>query len=313
MSIERRATLWLLSMCVIWGSSFAVMKLGEESLAAALGPAAAPTAFLFLRFVVAAAIFPFVFSRALRLLTPRIVRAGILLSLPFYAGFILQVSGLHHTTATVSAFLTNLTVVVTPFLGRLVFRERMTWGNAAGASVALLGVYVLTDPSGGAFRIGEVLTAVSAVAWAMQIQMTNVLTRRHPPEALTFVMFCCAALFSGATLLVMGTDPVVLARACLAPHVGWTVLFTATVCSIVAITIMNRYQRDLTPTRAAVIYTLEPVIAAALSAAFLGEPMTLRKLIGGAIIVGGNLVCERIGRKGELGTAAEAPDSATPL
>jgi drug/metabolite transporter (DMT)-like permease len=292
MSNERRATLWLLGICVIWGSSFFAMKLGEQGLASRVGADAAPAAFLFLRFLVAAAIFPFIFPGALRRLTPRVVGAGVLLSLGFYAGFLLQVTGLHFTTPTVSAFLTNLTVVTTPLLGRLVFRERLTWGNLAGATIAIAGVYVLTDPAGGAFRIGEILTAVSAIAWAVQIQLTNVLTRKHPPDSITFVLFCCATVFSGVTLVALGADWGALARAWTAPDVAWSVLFTATACSIGAITIMNRFQRDLPATRAAVIYTLEPVFAAALSAAFIGEPMTLRKIAGGAIIVGGNLVCE---------------------
>lgn len=297
-SPERRATLWLFSMCVIWGSSFFIMQRGVEALVPVVGAVAAPTAFLFLRFLAAALIFPLVFPRALRLLTPRVVGAGVLLSLPFYAGFLLQVTGLRFTTPTVSAFLTNLTVVATPLLGRLVFRERMSWGNVAGSAIAISGVWVLTDPAGGAFRIGEILTAVSAVAWAVQIQLTNVLTRRHLPESLTFVMFCCAAAFSGATLAGMGTDGSALLGAWRAPGVAWTVLFTATACSIVAITIMNRFQRDLSPTRASVLYTLEPVFAAALSAGFIGEPMTFRKIAGGAIIVGGNLVCELLARRG---------------
>jgi len=75
-TIERRATLWLLAMCVLWGASFPVMKRGLDGLAAAVGPAAAAPAFLFFRFLAAVALFPLVFPRALRALTPAAVRAG---------------------------------------------------------------------------------------------------------------------------------------------------------------------------------------------------------------------------------------------
>ena len=291
MTPERRATLWLLSMCTIWGSSFWTMKAGQEPLAEALGSRAAAPAFLLLRFLVAAALFPLIFPGAVRGLTRSTVAAGMLLSLPFGVGFYLQVKGLQDTSATISAFLTNLTVVLTPVLGRLFFRESLRWPNVAGAAIALAGVYVLTDPRGGAFGMGEILTAVSALAWAFQIQMTNLVTRKHRPESVTFVMFVMAVIFFGITLCLLGTDWRALGRSCLVPRVAWTVVFTATVCSIAAITIMNRFQRDLPPTRASVIYTLEPVFAAAF-AAWGGEAMTLRKLLGGAIIVGGNLVCE---------------------
>jgi len=306
MSPARRATWWLLSMCAVWGSSFWTMKSGQEPIAAALGPAAAAPAFLLLRFLVAALLFPIFFPGALRGLTRSTVAAGLLLSLPFCAGFYLQVKGLQDTTATVSAFLTNLTVLLTPLLGRLFFGERLSWSNAAGAVVAIAGVYVLTDPGGGAFGRGEVLTAASAVAWALQIQMTNLVTRKHRPESITWIMFCAATACWALTLAVMGTDWAALARVAATPRVAWTVAFTATVCSIAAITIMNRFQKDIPPTRAAVIYTIEPVFAA-IFAVWGGEPMTLRKIAGGAIIIGGNLVCELFQRRAAAGKELAAP------
>lgn len=295
---ERRAALWLLAMCVVWGASFPVMKRGLDGLTTSLGAEAAPAAFLVLRFVLATALFPLVFRVRL---TRASVRAGVLLALPFTAGFLLQVWGLRRTTPAVSAFLTNLTVVATPLVGALAFGERLTRGNAAGAAIALLGVWLLTGPA-GAFGLGEAVTALSTLAWAVQIQMTNVVTRRHPPETITFVMFAVAALVSGVALAATGVDPTSLALAAAAPDVAWTVLFTALVCSIGATTVMNRYQRDLAPTRAAVIYTLEPVFAMALSTAFLLEPLTAAKLAGGAVILAGNFACEWVDRYRQPGS-----------
>lgn len=289
---ERRATAWLLAMCVLWGSSFFTMKLGTAGVASVTGEAAAPAAFLFLRFLVSALLFPLVFPGVLRRISPRVVRDGTVLSLPFFAGFLLQVTGLSETSSTVSAFLTNLTVVITPLLGRVIFREQLKWGNLLGASVALAGVYVLTNPAGGGFGTGELLTVACAVAFAFQIQMTNVLTRRSHPEGITFVMFVSAVIYSGLTLLFHRVPPAAVVRALSQEHVVWTVLWTAAACSVAAITIMNRYQREIPPTRAAVLYTLEPVFAALLAAGFAGEGLTCRDLAGGGIILGGNLVCE---------------------
>jgi drug/metabolite transporter (DMT)-like permease len=289
--VERRATLWLLAMCVVWGASFPVMKRGLDGLGAVVGPAAAAPAFLFFRFLVAVALFPLVFPGVFKALTPAAIRAGALLSLPFTAGFLLQVWGLRTTPPSVSAFLTNLTVVATPLVGAIAFGEKPTKGNAAGAALAALGVWFLAG-SDGAFGFGAAITALSTIAWAVQIQMTQGITRRHSPEAVTFVLFACAALASGLALAATGVDPAALRRAWAAPDVGWTVLFTALLCSVLATTVMNRYQRDLAPTRAAVIYTLEPVFAAALSTLLVLEPLTAAKVVGGAVILAGNFACE---------------------
>src|SRR5262245_1314312 len=117
-SLERRATVWLVLLTLVWGSSFFSMKRGIAGMEPFVGAAAAPTAFLLFRFSLAALLYPLVFPRVLRGLDRRTILDGLLLAVPFYAGFVLQVSGLPRTTATVSAFLTNLTVVSTPVVGR---------------------------------------------------------------------------------------------------------------------------------------------------------------------------------------------------
>jgi len=296
MSPARRATLLLFATTILWGSSFFTMAWGIEGISRRLGPAAAPSVYIFLRFSAAFLLQSVVFHRALGALTGRTIRAGVVLAVPFYAGFILQAMGIDAQNSSVSAFLTSLFVVVTPVLGWLFFRERLAPLTLLGAALSLVGVYVLSDPSGGLGR-GEILTLLCAVAFAFQIQMTNVITRSHSPEAISFVQFGSAVVFSGLTMLAMGVRPAELARCLGERHVAWTVLYTAVACSVVAMGVLNRYQRDISATRASVLYMMEPVFAAVFALIFTGEAMTTRKIIGGAIILGGNLLCEVIGRK----------------
>lgn len=296
MSPSRRATLLLLATTVLWGSSFFTMDWGTRGLALHVGTAAAASAFLFLRFLCAAVLQVAVFPSLLRQLNGPVIRAGAILSVPFYAGFILQTTGLVESTSTVVAFLTSLFVVITPLIGRLFFRERIAASTLAGAVLSLGGVYVMTDPSVGLGR-GELLAIACAVAFAFQIQMTNVITRQHRPEAISLVQFCCAVVYSGLTLAALGASPGSLVRSLGERHVAWTVLYTAGACSVVAMGVLNRYQRDIPATRASVLYMLEPVIAAGFAALLMEEAMTTRKLLGGAIILAGNLACELMGRR----------------
>lgn len=296
MDPARRATLILAATTVLWGSSFLTMAWGTKGLAAAVGAAAAPSAYLFLRFAAALPLHLAVFPGALRGLSRRTLGAGLLLAVPFYAGFVLQTTALEAMSSTVTAFLTSLFIVVTPVLGRLFFGERLAPATLAGGAVSLAGVWILTDPSGGLGK-GELLAILCAVAFGFQIQMTNVITRTHPPEAITAVMMAAAVAASGATLLGLGTGPGDLLRGLGQKHVLWTVLYTAAFCSVAAMWALNRFQRDLPATRAAVLYMMEPVFAAVLAVLFDGEAMTARTLVGGAVILGGNLVCELLGRR----------------
>jgi drug/metabolite transporter (DMT)-like permease len=295
MSPSRRATLLLLATTVLWGSSFFATDWGTRGIARQLGAAAAPSAFLFLRFLVSALLQVAIFPGLLKSMTGPAARAGAILSVPFYAGFILQTTALASSTSTVVAFLTSLFVVITPLLGRLFFGERVRPTTLAGALVSLAGVYVMTDPSVG-FGRGELLSIACAVAFAFQIQMTNVVTRNHSPESISLVQFCCAVLYSGITLAAEGTSPGGLLRSLGERHVAWTVVYTAAACSVVAMGVLNRFQRDISATRASVLYMLEPVFAAGFAALLSGEAMTARKVLGGAVILIGNLACELLGR-----------------
>jgi drug/metabolite transporter (DMT)-like permease len=304
MSPARRAAVLLFATTILWGSSFFMMAWGIAGIARLVGAAAAPSAYIFLRFLAAFVFQGIVFHRALAGLNGRVIAAGAFLAVPFYVGFILQATGIEPENSSVSAFLTSLFVVFTPILGRLLFRERLALPTLGGAALSVVGVYVLSNPSGGLGR-SEILTLLCALAFAFQIQMTNVITRSHSPEAITFVQFGCAVLFSGCTLLVMGVPPAAVVRSLGERHVAWTVLYTAVACSVVAMGVLNRYQRDLSATRASVLYMLEPVFAAGFALVFTGEAMTPRKILGGAIILGGNLLCELIGRKATEGEPRE--------
>jgi drug/metabolite transporter (DMT)-like permease len=80
------------------------------------------------------------------------------------------------------------------------------------------------------------------------------------------------------------------------------VAFTALPATVGSIALMSHFQRFLSPSHAAVIYTLEPVFTAVFSRIFYGEEFGAAKLAGGALVVAGNLACVLT-----LGGGAEKP------
>src|SRR3982751_5796980 len=124
MSPARRATLLLLATTVLWGSSFFTMDWGTRGLAPHVGPAAAPSAFLFLRFLAAALLQVAIFPGLVKGLSGPVVRAGVLLSVPLSAVFNLKTTGVVWATSPFLALMTSLFVVSSPVMGRLFFGER---------------------------------------------------------------------------------------------------------------------------------------------------------------------------------------------
>jgi drug/metabolite transporter (DMT)-like permease len=62
--------------------------------------------------------------------------------------------------------------------------------------------------------------------------------------------------------------------------------------SVVALTLMNWFQRHLTPLRAVLIYSLEPVFAALIGWMAFGTGMGSREIAGGVLILSGILVSD---------------------
>src|SRR5437764_13352230 len=103
---EQLAVVVLVAVCVVWGSTFVVVKNAVERRAV--------MDFLAWRFAIAALAMFVLRPNAVRALSPTARRRGIILGLALASGYIAQTFGLERAPATVSGFITGLFVVFTP-------------------------------------------------------------------------------------------------------------------------------------------------------------------------------------------------------
>ena len=154
------ATAALLALAACWGSTFFLIKDLLDRV---------PTLdFLALRFSIASLALLVVAPRALGRLSPVVRRHAVVLGLLYGVAQILQTTGLAHTPASISGFVTGLYVVCTPLLAAAILRTRIppiTWAAVALATVGL-GVLALRGLSIG---YGELITLASAVLYALHI------------------------------------------------------------------------------------------------------------------------------------------------
>lgn len=312
---ERRvAIFWLFATTLVWGSTFFAVKGGIAALAAAIAarsPEAArhaPAVFLLLRFLAAAALLAFFPGAVRELATSRAARRdAFLIAIPFTLGFVLQVYGLVATTATISAFLTSTYVLFVPVIGVIVTRVAPPGRLQAGAAVATAGTVLLTlygrpadmpaEAPRAIFGVGEALSLLCAIAFAAQVHLTDVYTRRTGAAALTLgsLLVTVAFISLGLALTPAGRAalaPKAVLAAFEAPKAIASIGYTATFGTVLALYAMYRYQRAVSPTRAAIIYAAEPAAAAAFAYLFAGEMCTALGLVGCAMILGGNLIAE---------------------
>jgi drug/metabolite transporter (DMT)-like permease len=286
------ADLSLLVLTLLWGTTFTLVKGALEIGSIGL--------FLTARFGVACLVLGAVAVWRRDPLGPRFWRHGLWLGLFMLVGFLFQTLGLRHTTPARSGFITGMAVLVVPFVARFTLGRRVRASAWAGVALAVLGLVLLTRPFDvdavtPEVRLGDLLTAGCALAYAAQIIFMSEWSSHHP--LVPFTLLQTAVVLLGG-LLWMPLEGLRF-EAARWPQFAEVVAFTGVVMTALAFFVMNWAQRHTSAVRAALIYALEPVTAALFSWLLIGEQLGAGGWAGGALIVLGVVA-------GELGGLWEA-------
>ena len=279
MTSRSRAELFLFSITFIWGSTFVVSKY--------LLTYISPLAYIAIRFAIAALLFAILFVRRIRGLTKLALLNGSILGGLLFFGFATQMIGLQYTTASKAAFITGMMVVFTPICQLVIERRAPKAGNIVGVILVTAGLYLLTSPAGAEFNLGDGLNLLCAVSFALYIVYLDIFSKESDSAQLTLVQFVTCTLL-GALTSWLFEKAAFTATADSLLALGYLIVFA----TIIAIYIQARFQKDTTPTRSAIIFSIEPVIAAVIAYFALGEFIGLLGIVGGGLIVGGLLVSE---------------------
>jgi drug/metabolite transporter (DMT)-like permease len=291
-SASRLATLLLVSVTAVWGSTFFLIR----DLVAHV-----PSAdFLTVRFAIAAAVMFVVFRRQTMALTRREVRIGIGLGVLYGLAQLLQTVGLEHTSASVSGFVTGTYVVLTPVFGALLLRDHINRTTWAAVLLATAGLAVLSL-RGFSVGYGEAITLASAGLYALHIVG---LGRYSTAQSATGLATVQAFVIAVVTFVAAIPGGVTL------PQDGgqWTsLLYMALVAGAVALWAQTWAQSHLPATRAAIVMTMEPVFATFFAVLFGGEFLTGRMVVGGAMVLAAMYVVEVLGRRSGATAAEDRP------
>lgn len=286
----RRAELLLVAITVFWGATFAFIKNEMTD--------TQPSVFVALRFGLASLLGLALWHRHLALLSPTVRRRGVILGALYGAGFLLQTIGMQYTSASASAFVTGSMVVFVPIVNRLLHGTAMRVNHLVSVVLVLIGLWFFTSPQEHGVNIGDVITLVSSVLWAVYLTYIDVWTRELQDEpkalnALVVVQFMVTVVLA---LMLVGVD--VMRGVPLAPHFDsqlvTALLYCAIVASLVATFVQTRYQHYTHPVRAGVIYALEPLAAAAIAWILLGERFSPMQVLGAGVLLVGTIVPDLI-------------------
>ncbi len=301
--------LFLILACALWGLSFPLVKALHLEQSARLPDATS----LFLaawmqsaRFGMAALmVLPFLLKKARP--TGLEIRQGLTLAFWGGIGMWLQADGLAYTEASTSAFLTQAYCILLPLWACFRLNRRPATRVVIATLMVLAGGAILSGIRPGNLKLGrgELETLASALLFTFQIlKLEDPRHAGNRGSMITFIMFLGIAVLFVPITLVTAPRP----AACLTAGASLAALSLvaalASFCSVGAYLLMNIWQPRVSSTEAGLIYTTEPVFTALyvlflplwlgklISAAYPNESLTTQLLVGGALIVGANLLMQ---------------------
>lgn len=292
---EFQADLLLLTVTLIWGSTFVIVKgaIAETP----------PFTFLFVRFSVASGfLFAWlVVSRRSRLRQvgrssliqdeeairqARTTARALVTGLVLFFAYATQTIGLLTVDAGKAAFITGFSVVLVPAVTPLVFGHRQDVWVWVGVLLATLGLFFMSFQLPFAVEWGDLWVMACALGFAAHILLVAVFSPSVDPLEFTAIQLAVVSVGSLAGALLLERPVRVHLRTVPA------IVFTGIFATSVAFLVQAWAQRYTSPTHTAVIFSAEPVFGAVFAWLLAGETLTLRETVGAACILGGILMTE---------------------
>ncbi|MBV6477776.1 MAG: hypothetical protein HGGPFJEG_00520 [Ignavibacteria bacterium] len=284
---QYKAELILLSVTIIWGGSFPLIKitLNESS----------PFFFNSVRFALAFLLFCLIYFRKIDLLNFKKWKPGLILGIFMSTGFAFQTLGMKYTSASKSAFITGTSLVFIPFIQYLILGKKPRAENIAGALLVMIGLYILSEAYFISLNPGDLLTLICALCFAVHIVLLDKYSRDFGLYYLLFGQYLAGFVLS--ILFMLMFDIFIFKDFFFNLNAVFisSILYTSILSILLSIILMTKYQKQTTPLRAGIIYNMESIFAVFFSYIILKEVLNLSQVTGALIMAAGLLVSEFYG------------------
>jgi len=268
---NRRVYFFLALTTFFWGGSFLFTKIGVVTIP--------PQIFVLSRFSLAALIMLVVFARRLPRLNAGTLYRGTIVGIALGLTNLTFVFGVQGTSISRAGVLNNLFILFIPVITKIIWRDRIGRVNIAGITLAVAGIALLATGGGSGFNRGDIFSTFCAFLIACHIISVSKVLKDDDVFLITLVQFATVSLIAGAATLLLP-----LPAFTVTPPAVLSIVYCAVLPTVFCFTIQNIYQRYVTPTRAGLIYTLDPVWSLIAGFFVLGERLNSREWLGCGII-----------------------------
>lgn len=265
------ADISLFLVAIIWGSGFVANKNVLDLIH--------PIYLLVLRFSISSVLMGIIFFKRFKKVNKQDLVAGTVIGSFLFLAFVTQTIGLQYTTGSKQAFITASNVVMVPFILWYANKKRPDIYEIIAAVLCFIGIGILSLEGSLSINLGDKLTLICAVFFALHIISIGIHSKNHDPIILSIIQFGVVAILSLLTGLIFKVEFVPMTR-----EISMPILYLAIVNTIIAFGIQNIAQKYTTSTHAAIILSLESVFGSFFSILLLGEKFTIRLFLGCVII-----------------------------
>lgn len=269
----------LFIVAIIWGSGFVMSSIALESFS--------PIHILALRFTTAFVGMLVLFFHQLKYVTKGTLIKGGILGVLLYLAFFFQTVGLVYTTPSKNAFLTAFNVVLVPLIGVIFLRKKMSFMTIIGSIFAIIGIAFMSLNDFNSVNLGDILTLVCALFFALQIIYTSTYVAGENAFALNTIQMGSAAVVAVIVAMIQG-DAINLSNMSGNLSILYLGLFSTMLCFLLQ-TGAQQYTKE---TETAIILSTESVFGMLFSAILLKEEISGRMYIGAALILLGVILVQ---------------------
>lgn len=289
-----KAELILFLITFIWAGTFVIIKPTLQFIS--------PLLFVTIRFLIAALVLTLIYREKLLRIPKPTLKMGSILGIFLFIGFVVQTIGLKYTTATKSALITGTFVVFTPILQVFVERKPLKTGSILGVILVFAGLIFLSSNEsnfleliltiGKDFNIGDLLTLICAIFFSGYIVYLDMISDKTDFNDVVWLQIVVTLIGSFILMTVFNSFQIEPIKFTLNSQVIFTILYTSIFATIITTFLQTKYQKYTSPTRAAIIFTSEPLLASILAYLILNETIGIFGAIGGFLIIFGVLTSE---------------------
>ncbi|UOD34495.1 EamA family transporter [Deferribacteraceae bacterium V6Fe1] len=279
-ALEYLADLSLLLIALIWGSTFIIVKESIEKVE--------PSLFISYRFLIASLILlPFLIIKKDKVNKDSVL-AGLFIGAVLFTVFYFQTFALKYITASVTGFLTGIYTLFVPILSYVFLRKKPYPTSIVAVFLSTIGLYLISFQNTLNFGVGEVFALINAFGIAVHIILTDYYSKKYDTTVLTAIQIMVVTFLSIIFTYASGIDIKIKPE----KDIIFALILTGFLATVVAFFIQTAMQKYTTPTKAAILFTLEPVSSAIFGYLIGKEILTFNQYIGASIIIIAMLVSE---------------------